>query len=299
MLPVRHHGPAPPGSSIAQAARWRSCWRRCRRYCSAAVMHGSHSTATAASMPMAARRIPPAALPDSRPAQRRRFRSAALIAPIAPARRCCSRPSPAASSLPSMPGSALPLRDARGMLRSEAACDQLVVDAAERVIATGGNVLLQVMDGSKLGWRLPSDQCVLDLQARWPGRVQVVVDACQMRLSRTRLAAYLERGYLVLVTGSKFFGGPAFSGAMLVPAAIAKKLDGGAVTLPQLRHYCRRSDWPRRWPSLRAQFLTRPNFGQWLRWEAALEEIRAYYAVPTEFRRTALAALGEAIAGLI
>ena len=193
----------------------------------------------------------------------------------------------------------LPLRDEKGDVRSEAACDKLVVDATERAIAAGGNVLLQVMDSSKLGWRLPSDRCVLDILARWPGRVQVVVDACQMRLSRKRIAAYLERGCLVLLTGSKYFTGPAFSGAMLVPAALSESIDAGGPMDLQLDEYCGRNDWPRRWPVLRAQFPGRPNYGLWLRWEAALEEMRAYYAIPDAFRHTALATLGEGIARLI
>jgi hypothetical protein len=193
----------------------------------------------------------------------------------------------------------LPLRDERGDVRSWAACDALVTNAVERVIAAGGNVLLQVMDSSKLGQRLPSDQCVLDILARWPDRVQVVVDACQMRSPRNRTAAYLERGYLVLLTGSKFFTGPAFSGALLVPAAVSEKIAATAPMLPQLDGYCSRSDWPQRWPALRAQFSNRLNYGLWLRWEAALEEIRAYYAIPDEFRRSALATLGEGIAWLI
>ncbi len=39
-------------------------------------------------------------------------------------------------------------------------------------------------------------------------------------------------------------------------------------------------------------FESRPNFGQWLRWEAALEEIKAYYQVPDAFRALALKELG-------
>jgi hypothetical protein len=198
-----------------------------------------------------------------------------------------------------VPSIALTLRDEKGDVRSQASCDTLVIDAVERAIAAGCKVLLQVMDSSKLGWRLPGDQCVQDLLARWPGQIQVVVDACQMRASRHRIAAYLERGYLVLMTGSKFFTGPAFSGAMLVPAAIRERIDNIDPKLPQLEAYCTRNDWPQRWPTLRAQFTSRPNFGLWLRWEAALEEMRAYYAIPDEFRRTTLATLGEGIAGLI
>jgi hypothetical protein len=191
------------------------------------------------------------------------------------------------------------LRNENGDIGSRAERDGLVVNAAERAIAAGSNILLQVMDSSKLGWRSPSDRCVLDIVARWPGRVQVVVDACQMRSSRKRIAAYLERGYLVLLTGSKYFTGPAFSGALLVPAALGDAIDAASPTIPQLGEYCTRSDWPKRWPALRAQFSSRPNFGLWLRWEAALEEMRAYYAIPESFRRTALATLGEGIARLV
>jgi hypothetical protein len=191
------------------------------------------------------------------------------------------------------------LRNENGDIRSRAESDKLVVDAAERAIAAGSSILLQAMDSSKLGCRVPSDRCVLDIVARWPGRVQVVVDACQMRSSRKRIAAYLERGYLVLLTGSKFFTGPAFSGAILVPAAISNAIEAIGPMIPQLEEYCTRSDWPKRWPTLRAQFASRPNFGLWLRWEAALEEMRAYYAIPESFRRTALATLGEGMARLV
>jgi hypothetical protein len=193
----------------------------------------------------------------------------------------------------------LPLRNENGDIATIAECDSLVIDAATRAIAAGSNILLQVMDSSKLGWRAPSDRCVLDIVARWPGRVQVVVDACQMRSSRKRLGAYLERGYLVLLTGSKYFTGPAFSGAILVPAAVSDAIGTINPLLPQLGEYCTRSDWPKRWPALRTQFSSRQNFGQWLRWEAALEEMRAYYAIPESFRRAALATLGEGIARLI
>jgi hypothetical protein len=155
------------------------------------------------------------------------------------------------------------------------------------------------MDASKLGWRVPSDRCVRDLVARWPGQIQVVVDACQLRSPRRRIAAYLEHGYLVLVTGSKYFGGPPFSGALLVPPAICEAIDALGPELPELADYGCRNDWPLRWPALRTQFQGRPNFGLWLRWEAALEEIRAYHAVPESFRRTALATLGQGFARLI
>ena len=54
-----------------------------------------------------------------------------------------------------------------------------------------------------------------------------------------------------------------------------------------------------RWPGLRSRFPVRANFGQWLRWEAALEEIRAYYSVPDDFRRIALETFGNGVEQII
>jgi len=104
---------------------------------------------------------------------------------------------------------------------------------------------------------------------------------------------------MVLITGSKFFTGPPFSGALLVPSALADDLDAATDIAPGLLEYNSRSDWPRNWPNLRSHFPIRTNFGQWLRWEAALEEIGAYYRVPDEFRRMALTTFGKGVERII
>ncbi|HEX7563690.1 MAG TPA: hypothetical protein VF396_10630 [Bradyrhizobium sp.] len=202
---------------------------------------------------------------------------------------------PVAGLAHSVTSVALGLLDENGDCRPQAEIDSRVLGAIETSIASGTGVLLQIMDSSKLGWRAPSDQCLDEIAARWPGRVQVVVDACQMRLGRPRLKQYLDRGYLVLVTGSKFFTGPPFSGALLVPAGRAGTIDAISEIAPGMLEYTSRSDWPMQWHGLRSRFPIRANFGQWLRWEAALEEIRAYHDVPDEFRRMALTAFGEAV----
>jgi hypothetical protein len=194
---------------------------------------------------------------------------------------------------------ALPLLDATGVFRPQAESDARVLGAVGRSVASGTNVLLQIMDSSKLGWRVPSDQCLDEIFARWPDQVQVVVDACQMRLGRPRLRKYLERGYMVIVTGSKFFTGPAFSGALLIPAGLSRALGAVTAVASGLRDYSNRGDWPMDWTTLRSQFQIRANLGQWLRWEAALEEIRAYYAVPDQFRRQALTTFGAGVARII
>lgn len=120
-----------------------------------------------------------------------------------------------------------------------------------------------------------------------------------MRLGRARLRKYLARGYIVIVTGSKFFTGPPFSGALLVPGGFAAALNAASAVPEGLLEYISCSDWPRNWPLLRARFPVRTNFGQWLRWEAAIEEIGAYYRAPDSFRHAALKTFGEAVERLI
>ena len=187
----------------------------------------------------------------------------------------------------------IPFCDAQGHLRDEAGMDAAVAGAVETAIAGGAKVLLQALDSSKLGWRAPSAACVAALARRWPDDLRVVIDACQMRLGAERLRRYLDQGFLVLATGSKYFTGPPFSGALLVPPMLASAIDAVQSAPAGLCDYSNVFDWPRRWPKLRAAFPKSPNYGQWLRWEAALEEMRAYFAVPQSFRE---AVLGECAA---
>jgi hypothetical protein len=194
---------------------------------------------------------------------------------------------------------ALPLLDENGNAISAIQSDALVLRAIQKAIASGSKVLLQTMDSSKLGQRVPTDQCIRQIRACWPDAVQIVVDACQMRLGRRRIRAYLTSGFMVLITGSKFFTGPPFSGALLVPADLSKVIGRTDQVANGLLDYSARSDWPMRWDRLRSCFPPRMNFGQWLRWDAALEEIRAYYRVPDTFRRVALEQLGAGIAQII
>ena len=194
---------------------------------------------------------------------------------------------------------ALPLLGDTGDIAPRADADAAVLRAVEASLAQGRRVLLHIMDSSKLGWRAPSEACLGEIANRWPGKVQVVVDACQMRLGRKRLRSHLDRGHMVLITGSKFFGGPAFSGALLVPEGLSRPPGRAADIAPGFFDYASRSDWPMGWTALRSRFGSRPNFGHWLRWEAALEEIGSYYAVPDAFRTKALGEFEAGVASMI
>jgi hypothetical protein len=194
---------------------------------------------------------------------------------------------------------AIPLREASGVLRPNAAIDQHVINATAQAVAAGKRVVLHVMDSSKFGWRCPSLDCLQQIQARWGGSVQIVVDACQLRLGRQRLAYYLQQNFLVLITGSKFFTGPPFSGALLVPANLSRIMQRVDAVPAGLKLYANRSDWPVCWQGVRSQLPLQPNVGQLLRWAAAVEELRDYFAIPVSYRSLAIQTFSSTVERLI
>jgi hypothetical protein len=175
---------------------------------------------------------------------------------------------------------AIALRHADGSLRDAAEVDADFAAAVEGVVRAGRRCLLVLADASKTGLMAPSFEAAAACAARHPGQVEVLVDACQFRLAPASIAAYLARGFMVAVTGSKFVTGPAFSGALLLPAALVQRVR--ALPLAALRAYSSRSHWPAEWPGA-AALREAHNLGLLLRWEAALVELRAFAAVPARF----------------
>ena len=139
----------------------------------------------------------------------------------------------------------------------------------------GRGVLLHVLDTSKTGLAGPSREIAAQIAALAPERVLVLVDACQLRCPPDRLRADLDCGFMVLITGSKFAGGPPLSGALLLPEAIAMRLRSAPLPPEGLADYSARLDWPE---TLQATFArdmtTTANLGLGLRWTAALAELR-------------------------
>jgi len=172
----------------------------------------------------------------------------------------------------------VPARDAEGRLRETATVDAEVEALVAGAIDEGRRVMLIITDVSKTGLISPSPACALALSRRFPEALDVLVDGCQLRLSAATLNAYAERGWMIAVTGSKFLAGPAFSGALFIPKAIAERLRGRIVS-PRLAAFSARGDWPEGW-AIRARLDPRENFGLLLRWEAALEELRRLRRIP-------------------
>ncbi|OYV34596.1 MAG: hypothetical protein B7Z81_09810, partial [Acidocella sp. 20-61-6] len=174
------------------------------------------------------------------------------------------------------------LRGADGALREVAQIEAEIEAAVRDALAAGRRVILHALDLSKTGLLAPSPDFLRRLRAEQGDAVDLVVDACQARLSPASLRHYLALDAVVLITGSKFLTGPPFAGAAILPPAIAARLATG--TLPEgLAAYFGRHEFPPRCHAARLLPAV-GNVGLALRWHAALAELRAFLRTPAERR---------------
>ena len=187
----------------------------------------------------------------------------------------------------------LKLRNAEGGRYSIEDLDQFVRDAVAKALGEDGYsvVIVHVVAGSKTGSIMPSLHVVADLLCEYGDRVMPVVDACQTRMQDVGLQSLIENGLPVLVTGSKFYGGPPFCGASLLPEAMVEELNealsGGvpsfrdAVASSDLKAYISGALVAPELTALREMLPTDiPNLGLLLRWQMALYQIERYHSIP-------------------
>jgi hypothetical protein len=202
----------------------------------------------------------------------------------------------AVAGLEGVAASAVALRDPAGALRDPADCDRAIEAAVADGVAAGRRVVLYAMDHSKLGNRSPSEATLQALEIAFGDDVRIIIDACQLRIGRAALRRHIERGRMVLVTGSKFFGGPPLSGALIVPPSMAEAL-AHAKRLPHgLGDYSVASDWPAACRFIRAALPERNNIGETLRWTAALAEMEAWFSAGLVRRRAMLGEFAASVA---
>ena len=171
----------------------------------------------------------------------------------------------------------VPSRDAGGIPVPAQDLDAKVEALVDRTAARGQSVMLVALDLSKTGLLAPSPACALRLKRRHPDLVNVLVDACQFRLTPSSIRSYVDQDFLVALTGSKFVTGPAFSGALLAPPNLARRWRERP--LPKsMSAYCARADWPQGWAARKAMKHA-ANIGLLLRWEAALSELKSFFAL--------------------
>ncbi len=150
----------------------------------------------------------------------------------------------------------LPCRNLRGEVIPEAQQRRAQEQVQEEARQRGERLLLHHVPCSKTGL------CSVE-----PEGGMVIVDAAQGRCSPAALRGWLRKGWMVSVTGSKFWEAPPFCGVLLVPRTLPLELP------PGLGAYLSRLDLPVHWE---AENFPAANRGLLLRWAAGLEGGEAF-----------------------
>ena len=171
-----------------------------------------------------------------------------------------------------------PVRDAMGTAFDGPAIAAQMGPKIADALSAGSHPLVHVVHGSKTGLVLPHLDEIDALIVRFGDDVSFVVDACQARITTPAIHDYLKRGIIVFLTGSKFMGGPPFSGFALLPrgmAANAAPLPAGATQI------FRRAEVPADWAG-REVLDESGNAGLALRLSASLFELERFQKLSTE-----------------
>ncbi|MEX0970520.1 MAG: ParB N-terminal domain-containing protein [Paracoccaceae bacterium] len=180
----------------------------------------------------------------------------------------------------------IPIRGADGKRLGTEVLDAAFLSAGRAALATGARVLAHVLIGSKTGLSGPSQAAVEALIALAPERVDVVVDACQMRVDFAVLGDCVKRGWMVQLSGSKSLTGPPFSGALLFASTLHSRINGlRALMRPGIGFA---EDWSAAFSRALPPSATEPGFGAAFRWLPALLEAKLLAHVPDALRIHAL-----------
>jgi hypothetical protein len=147
-------------------------------------------------------------------------------------------------------------------------------------------VLLHIVDSSKLGLRMNVIDQVERLKTLGKGRLLVTIDSCQSRTDIYRTRHYLQLGYMVMITGSKFEEGPPFSGAVIVPPQITESLTMQSIIgfLSGFEKFITKYDISGDMEKIGPYLPGWMNWGLMLRWTCAVNNWEKYRRIQNEIR---------------
>lgn len=176
------------------------------------------------------------------------------------------------------------LRDPQGRLKSASKVDAEVAEAIRTALEQDFQPVLHIMDQSKLGYSAPSPNFLDHLEEEYGDRLLKMVDNSQLRMDQEDIRSYIRRDYLMTITGSKYFTGPPFSGALIIPRKYTLQWAAVNNTLPEgLEQYNCKNECPPSW-ELGSNLPERLNLGLYMRWYSALVEVERYFAAPISLR---------------
>ncbi|MBN2406513.1 MAG: DUF89 family protein [Elusimicrobia bacterium] len=171
-------------------------------------------------------------------------------------------------------------QDDTGEERTDADVKKEIEDKVRAAAENGRAVVLHVVVNSKTGLRAPDTKFARSLTGKY-SNVLVVVDAAQMRFEdESLIKEYLEAGFIVNITGSKFYGGLPFSGGMLIPKAVADKLRAPDMAVPAgFGDYFSAAGITDGMPGLKKGVSQEDNLGMLIRWVTAAPLMSDYSGV--------------------
>eukprot|EP00928_Gymnodinium_smaydae_P022420 TRINITY_DN1883_c0_g2_i1.p1 TRINITY_DN1883_c0_g2~~TRINITY_DN1883_c0_g2_i1.p1 ORF type:complete len:649 (-),score=115.47 TRINITY_DN1883_c0_g2_i1:105-1982(-) len=199
------------------------------------------------------------------------------------------------------------MRRSTGEMLGDDERDKLVEGVVEKAAAETdsngkpkyGCIVVHMVVGSKTGQCMPSETCMDRIVKTYGSLILPVVDACQGRFHEGTIRKYLDKGRVVLCTGSKFFGGPPFSGVCFMSGSTAGEMEKFLMddNLQQMLLKCALKEYISAplmsddLPQLRSLLPLRHgplNYGCLLRWTLALHEMEAYFAEVPQAERVRL-----------
>lgn len=159
--------------------------------------------------------------------------------------------------------------------------DREVMRTVIAAAATGAHVVVHLVAHSKTGIHAPSLNAIESIKSALKDDVTIVIDAAQGRLATNAYRIALQNDCLVAFTGSKFFGGPSFCGALFIPNS---QRPGKHLTqLPSnFEEFFNRDTIPATWQSWKTSCSQWTNQGLLLRWTAAIAEMEAFYNIESD-----------------
>jgi hypothetical protein len=183
------------------------------------------------------------------------------------------------------------IRSTRGALLELDEIEKYIEKMLQRVIDIEGQVgVLHLVHASKTGMCVPRESFVAAMKKQYGHRLLVVVDAAQARMKQEQVSHWLDQNFWVFLTGSKFFGGPSFSGALFIPESEARLFAQipSAQIPSQLSDYFNQYDYDDYFTNFKAMLPAWYNIGLALRWSAVLPDIKHFYSFSSAERQQAI-----------
>ncbi|MDA8792404.1 hypothetical protein N9N67_04115 [Bacteriovoracaceae bacterium] len=174
-------------------------------------------------------------------------------------------------------------RDENANIIPQADSEQKIIQLIDQSIKDNYIVVFHYVHASKTGVSIPGFSITEKLKKRYGQKFICIVDAAQMRIKSESVESYLNNDMNLIVTGSKFIGGPPFAGALLICDKDYRSFLESRITPPesfkqffdnQIYQNLFQEVMPSNWN----------NWGLYLRWEAALFEMRRFDQIPNEFQ---------------